>query len=154
VRSKDRMREPRFQPARFPAPGSSAISVGVRGMRASTQGRWERVYTVVRRIPAGHVATYGQIAQLAGLGCNARQVGYALHVLPNRSLVPWHRVINARGEISLGPLAGSDVTQRLRLEREGVHFDAGGRTDLSLFGWKPSGGRRKAVRLGSRTLTP
>jgi methylated-DNA-protein-cysteine methyltransferase-like protein len=101
------------------------------------KSRWERVYAVVRRIPAGRVATYGQVARLAGLGPNARQVGYALHVLPENSGVPWHRVINARGEISLGPLGGADVTQRLRLEREGVRLDARGRTDLTLFGWKP-----------------
>lgn len=95
------------------------------------------VYAVIRRIPAGRVATYGQIAWLAGLGPNARQVGYALHALPEKSDVPWHRVINARGEISLDPSGGGDITQRLRLEREGVRFDANGRTDLTCFGWTP-----------------
>ena len=102
------------------------------------QGRWERVYAVVRRIPRGKVATYGQVARLAGLGGDARQVGYALHALPAGSRVPWHRVINARGAISLHPRSGGDVTQRLMLEKEGVRFNAGGRTDLKRFGWKPS----------------
>lgn len=105
---------------------------------APHRGRWESIYEVVRRIPRGRVATYGQVAGLAGLGGHARQVGYALHVLPGESLVPWHRVINRRGEISLRPGGGSDVTQRLLLDREGVRFDARGRVDLKLFGWKPA----------------
>lgn len=100
--------------------------------------RWDRVYEVVRRIPPGRVATYGQVARLAGLGRNARQVGYALHAIPKYSNVPWHRVINARGEISLPRSSGADVTQRLRLEREGVKFDGKGRVDLKVYGWKPA----------------
>lgn len=107
----------------------------------ASRGRWERVYAVVRRIPKGRVATYGQVARLAGLGRNARQVGYALHALPAHSGVPWHRVINARGEISLGPSGGADVTQRLRLEREGVKLNARGRIDLKRFGWSKGGGK-------------
>jgi methylated-DNA-protein-cysteine methyltransferase-like protein len=103
---------------------------------AATPGRWERVYAVVRRIPRGRVATYGQVAELAGLGGHARQVGYALHALPAGSLVPWHRVLNARGLISLRPGSGDEVTQRLLLEREGVKFDGAGRADLKLFGWR------------------
>jgi len=109
------------------------------------RGRWPRVYAVVRRIPRGRVATYGQVAELAGLGGHARQVGYALHVLPRESLVPWHRVINARGGISLRPGSGGDVTQRLLLEREGVRFDARGRIDLKLFGWRPRRRCRRVV---------
>jgi len=101
----------------------------------ANSGRWERVYEVVRRIPRGRVATYGQVARLAGLGRNARQVGYALHALPEFSNVPWHRVINARGEISLPRATGGDVTQRLRLEREGVKFDGKGRVDLKVYRW-------------------
>lgn len=99
--------------------------------------RWERVYAVVRRIPRGRVATYGQVARIAGLGRNARQVGYALHALPEYSDVPWHRVISAKGQISLPRASGADVTQRLRLEREGVRFDGKGRIDLRVFGWVP-----------------
>ncbi len=106
-------------------------------VKDGSKGRWERVYAVVRRIPAGRVATYGQVARLCGLGPNARQVGYALHALPADGFAPWHRVVNARGGISLPPSGGSDVTQRLRLEREGVRFDARGRIDLARFGWRP-----------------
>ena len=109
-------------------------------------GRWERVYAVVRRIPRGRVATYGQVARLAGLGGLARQVGYALHALPWEGLAPWHRVLNARGAISLPPAGGADLTQRLRLEREGVRFDARGRVDLERHGWKP--GSRAAAGAG------
>ena len=105
--------------------------------KTRSPGRWERVYAVVRQIPKGRVATYGQVAKLAGLGRNARQAGYALHALPPHSGVPWHRVVNARGEISLPPHGGGDVTQRLRLEREGVKFEARGRIDLKTFGWRP-----------------
>jgi methylated-DNA-protein-cysteine methyltransferase related protein len=110
-----------------------------RGGPGRPAGRWERVYAVVRRIPRGRVATYGQVAALAGLGGEARQVGYALHALPGEGFAPWHRVVNARGAISLPPGRGADVTQRLRLEREGVRFDARGRIDLARFGWRPGG---------------
>ena len=109
-----------------------------RGERAGEPtGRWARVWAIVRRIPRGRVATYGQIAALAGLGRQARQVGYALHALPGEGFAPWHRVVNAHGAISLPPGGGADVTQRLRLEREGVRFDARGRIDLERYGWRP-----------------
>ena len=96
------------------------------------------IYTVVRRIPRGRVATYGQVAALAGLPGQARLIGYALSALPDHSGVPWHRVINAEGRVSLrreGP--GGSIAQRLLLEREGVRFDRNGRTDLERFGWRP-----------------
>jgi methylated-DNA-protein-cysteine methyltransferase-like protein len=108
-----------------------------RHRREQPETRWERIYAVVRRIPRGRVATYGQVARLAGLGENARLVGYALHAIPEYSAVPWHRVINAKGEISLSPEGGGDLTQRLLLEREGVRFNARGRVDLKVFAWKP-----------------
>lgn len=98
---------------------------------------YARIYAVVRKIPRGRVATYGQVAALAGLPGRARQVGYALHALSD-GRVPWHRVVNARGCIS--PRAdepGGSVTQRIRLEQEGVQFDARGRIPLDRFGWKP-----------------
>ena len=85
-----------------------------------------RIYAVVRRIPRGTVATYGQVAERAGYPGHARQVGYALHALPAGTTVPWHRVINARGEVS-ARADGEVLTQRLLLEREGVRFDARGR---------------------------
>jgi methylated-DNA-protein-cysteine methyltransferase-like protein len=108
-----------------------------RDRRGPKQTRWERVYAVVRRIPRGYVATYGQVARLAGLGEDARQVGYALHALPAGSRVPWHRVVNSRGGISLHPSTGLDTTQRLLLEKEGVRFNAAGRTDLKRYAWNP-----------------
>ncbi len=98
---------------------------------------YERIYSVVRRIPSGRVATYGQVAKLAGLAGNARQVGYALHAMATVRPVPWHRVINSRGEVSPRKEPGSDLFQRECLEREGVGFDAAGRIDLSRFRWKP-----------------
>jgi methylated-DNA-protein-cysteine methyltransferase-like protein len=98
---------------------------------------YARVYALVRRIPRGRVATYGQIAALAGLGGHARQVGYALHALPSDSPAPWHRVINARGEVSLAPGTAGAALQRRLLEREKVRFDARGRVDLGRYRWKP-----------------
>ena len=97
-----------------------------------------RIYAAVRKVPRGKVATYGQIATLAGLAGQARQVGYALAATPSSSAVPWHRVINAQGRVSLrstGP--GGTIIQQQLLEREGVVFDAGGRVSLARFRWKP-----------------
>lgn len=129
------------------------MSGRVRGGTAPGTGRWERVYAVVRRIPRGRVATYGQVARLAGLANQARQVGYALHALPWEGLAPWHRVVNARGAISLPPAGGADLTQRMRLEKEGVRFDARGRVDLERYGWRPgarvSAARSPAARAGA-----
>ena len=96
---------------------------------------YDRIYAAVRRIPRGRVATYGQIAAIAGLPGHARQVGYALHALKSSTSVPWQRVINAKGMISLRPMRGG-VSQRLLLEGEGVTFDAAGRVPLSRYRWK------------------
>jgi methylated-DNA-protein-cysteine methyltransferase-like protein len=98
---------------------------------------YARIYAVVRRIPPGRVATYGQIAELAGLPGHARQVGYALHALPKGTVVPWHRVLNARGALSLRRSPGGEITQRLLLEREGVRFDGGGLVALERIRWRP-----------------
>ena len=98
---------------------------------------YERIYAIVRRIPRGRVATYGTVARLAGMEGQARLVGYALSALPTGTKVPWHRVINARGEVSLRSSAtGAGITQRIRLEQERVTFDAAGRVALARFGWK------------------
>ncbi len=100
--------------------------------------RYERIYAVIRRIPKGRVASYGQIADLAGLPGHARQVGYALYALREGSTVPWHRVVNAQGRISLGRvIPEGDVEQRIRLEIEGVAFDADGKIALGRFQWRP-----------------
>lgn len=99
-------------------------------------GSYDRIYAIVRRIPRGRVATYGQIAGLAGLPGHARQVGYALHALPAGTAVPWHRVVNASGGCSLRAAPGAELTQRLLLEREGVRFDARGRVPLAKVRWR------------------
>jgi methylated-DNA-protein-cysteine methyltransferase related protein len=98
--------------------------------------RYRAIYSVVLRIPEGKVATYGQVARLAGLPGHARQVGYALSagLLP----IPWHRVVNAQGRISCRSGCHSgDMAQRLRLEQEGVCFDAHGRIPLERYLWQP-----------------
>jgi len=98
---------------------------------------YQRIYRVVRRIPRGRVATYGQVASLAGLAGYARQVGYALHALPERTVVPWHRVVNAAGRISTRATPGGELVQRLLLEREGIRLDARGRVALQQVRWTP-----------------
>jgi methylated-DNA-protein-cysteine methyltransferase related protein len=97
---------------------------------------YARFYAVVRRLPRGRVATYGQVARVAGLGNHARLVGYALASLPAETTIPWHRVINARGAVSRRR-SGDTVSQRIRLEREGVRFDARGCASLAAHGWRP-----------------
>ena len=97
---------------------------------------YQRIYAVVRRIPRGKVATYGQIARLARLPGRARQVGYALHALPRGTRVPWQRVVNAQGKVSRRRVPGAELTQRMLLLREGVRFGGGGSISLARFGWK------------------
>jgi methylated-DNA-protein-cysteine methyltransferase-like protein len=115
-----------------------------RNGRQSAGSTYARVYAVVRRVPTGRVATYGQVARVAGLGDHARMVGYALAALPNETTVPWHRVINAQGTVSRRR-SGDSLSQRMRLEREGVRFDARGRASFARFGWRPRGGTRRGV---------
>ena len=98
---------------------------------------YRRIYAVVRRIPRGRVATYGQVASLAGLAGHARQVGYALHALAKGTRLPWHRVINAKGEVSRRRRPGDELSQRMLLEREGVWFDGRGRVALARLRWSP-----------------
>ena len=100
--------------------------------------RYERIYAVVSRIPRGRVATYGQVARLAGLAGQARMVGYALSALEAGSRIPWHRVVNAAGEISLRQDGGpAGRLQRVLLQRERVRFDARDRISLERFRWRP-----------------
>ena len=104
----------------------------------ATSGTYPRVYAVVMRIPTGRVATYGQVAAEAGVPHAPRVAGYALHALPPGSPVPWHRVVAAGGRLSLGRLDPSGaLTQRMRLEHEGVRFDARGCADMTRHQWKP-----------------
>ena len=98
---------------------------------------YEKIYAVVRKIPRGRVTTYGAVARLAGLPRQARLVGYALHAVPSGTALPWHRVINAQGRLSLERSStGAGTTQLIRLQREGVIADASGRISLRKFGWK------------------
>lgn len=98
----------------------------------------KRIYAIVERIPEGRVATYGQIAKLAGLPNGARQVGYALAALDGASDLPWQRVVNAKGEISArADPAGHEDLQRRLLEGEGVVFDRRGRISLTRYRWQP-----------------
>ena len=107
-----------------------------------SESTYERIYDLVRRIPEGRVATYGQVAALAGLAGHARQVGYALHALDDGSDVPWQRVINARGEVSPRSDPGWEGYQRHLLEEEGVVFGLRGKVDLRRFRWRPGGDPR------------
>lgn len=97
---------------------------------------YEKIYSVVKKIPSGCVATYGQIAKLAGIPNQARQIGYALNHLTDDD-IPWHRVINARGEISGRSNPDYERLQRILLEEEGITFSPDGRTSLTRFLWKP-----------------
>lgn len=95
---------------------------------------YDRIYAAVRQIPAGRVATYGQIAHLVG-GCSAQMVGFALAALPNGSDVPWQRVINRQGKISPRGLGFDSMIQRTLLEDEGVVFNLDNEIDLKTYGW-------------------
>jgi methylated-DNA-protein-cysteine methyltransferase-like protein len=106
------------------------------------KGPLERISAVIERIPPGRVATYGQVAALAGLPRQARRVGHFLRVLPDGSSLPWHRVINAQGGISERGMGWEAGYQRHLLEEEGVVFDARGRVDLDRFRWEPEPVRR------------
>ena len=95
------------------------------------------IYSIVDKIPEGRVATYGQIAALVGFPRHARQVGYALAALENNSSVPWHRVVNAKGNISPRGMDGYDDYQRLLLEEEGITFNDNNCISLKQFQWQP-----------------
>lgn len=97
---------------------------------------YERIYEMVRLIPPGKVTTYGSIAELVG-GCSARMVGYAMAALKRGGApdVPWQRVINAKGQISVHGDGIGNAMQRIILEEEGVVFDAKNRVDFTQFGW-------------------
>ena len=93
---------------------------------------YRAIFAAVRRVPSGRVCTYGEIARIANAS-GARQVGYALHSLQSASRLPWHRIVNARGAISLGG-SGAEA-QRKRLHQEGVQFNSRGIINLGVYGW-------------------
>lgn len=92
------------------------------------------VHRLVSRIPQGRVVTYGQIAALLGVPRAARAVGDAMKRCPQGTGVPWHRVLNARGGISLRANVSGMITQRILLEREGIPVRSG-RVNLRQFRW-------------------
>ena len=96
----------------------------------------QKIYIALAAIPQGKVVTYGQLGDLAGVPRAARQVGYILRNLPTETTLPWHRVINAAGKISLGPDTDSGMRQRALLQEEGVVFN-NGRISLKQFRWQP-----------------
>lgn len=100
---------------------------------------------LVRRIPRGKAAAYGQLAALAGDARQARQVAWILHAAPESAGLPWHRVVGAGGRISLPGRGGREQARRLRAE--GVRVGQGGAVDLKTYGWKPrlSTGRRPPI---------
>ena len=98
---------------------------------------YQAIYRIVKQIPVGCVATYGQIADRAGYPGYARQVGYALHVTPENLEIPWHRVINAKGEISLRKTGPFGNIHKILLEAEGIQFDINGKVPLDEFMWVP-----------------
>ena len=96
----------------------------------------EAICAVIRRIPLGWVATYGQVAAMAGMPRRARLVGRVLQHLDPGTKIPWHRVVNAKGEVSFSlSRNGGDILQRRLLEKEGLRFDARNRLDLERCRW-------------------
>ena len=94
---------------------------------------FEKIYEVVKSIPEGKVATYGQVALLAGNPRWARVVGYALHVNPEPGIIPCHRVVNREGRVAPGFAFGGEGVQRQLLELEGIVFETDGRIDLEKY---------------------
>lgn len=94
---------------------------------------FEKIYEVVKSIPKGRVATYGQVALLAGNPRWARVVGYALHVNPEPGIIPCHRVVNREGRVAPGFAFGGEGVQRQLLESEGIIFETDGRIDLEKY---------------------
>ena len=101
------------------------------------QNFYERVWAFVERVPSGRVVTYGQVALELGSPAAARAVGYALRVLPAETAVPWWRVINSKGGISLRGRGPQADLQRSLLGGEGIAFGSDGTTDLRRFRWWP-----------------
>jgi methylated-DNA-protein-cysteine methyltransferase related protein len=111
--------------------------VDEKDMGSRTPSYYLRVYEVVRQVPRGRVVTYGQVALMLGAPAAARATGYALHSLPEGSDVPWWRVVNVRGGISLRNRGSAADLQRSLLEREGVAFDREDHIDLRVYRWWP-----------------
>lgn len=119
--------------------------MGQPATKVNREQREQLFCRIIRRVPKGRVATYGQIAALAGLPAYARHVGHALRSLAPDSRVPWYRIVNARGEIAVRSSKHSasairrdcETEQAFLLCGEGVEFDENGRIDMSRFQWRP-----------------
>jgi len=105
-------------------------------MAGKTSKSYPRIWNVVAAIPHGHVASYGQVAELAGIGRGARMVGWALGQAPDRSALPWHRVLNAQGKISIPKGSRSRAEQIRRLNDEGIVVNDG-KVDMRRYRWDP-----------------
>ncbi|HET9440421.1 MAG TPA: methylated-DNA--[protein]-cysteine S-methyltransferase [Longimicrobiales bacterium] len=95
-----------------------------------------QVYGVVRKCPRGKIVSYGGVAAMLGQPRSARAVGRALNALPDDTDIPWWRVVNSRGEVSIRGVEQGESLQRSLLEREGVKFDGAGRISWKRFGWE------------------
>ena len=104
-------------------------------MKKQVKSRYDLAYELVRLIPSGRVATYGQIASYIDR-CTPRMVGYAMAATPQGRDIPWHRVINSQGRISIRANGERDMLQRVLLGEEGVFFNKIGKVDLNAVGWK------------------
>jgi len=96
---------------------------------------YQKIHQTISLIPAGKVATYGQIAEIVG-ECTARMVGYAASAVPHDSDIPWQRVINYKGGISRRSSGSGGLLQQKLLEAEGIAFNQNGKTNLEHFRWK------------------
>ena len=112
-------------------------------MNVDEQSYREKVYEIVREIPAGKVMTYGQIADILGEGYTARTIGYVMHAAQTES-IPWQRVINSQGGCSTGKLFLPYNVQQKMLEDEGVIFSEKARCDLEKYRWFPEGSEPEA----------
>lgn len=99
------------------------------------ESMYARIYSVVRMIPSGKVSTYGQVSSIAGR-CSARNVGYAMSSVPFGSDIPWHRVINSKGMISIRSYGKECSAQHQLLESEGIRFNEKDRVNLDIYGWE------------------
>lgn len=105
------------------------------GVKQNTDSTFNRIYTVVKRIPRGKVATYGQVARLAGNPRWARVVGYALHVNPDPDGIPCYRVVNRDGRPSPAFAFGGFQEQVYLLEKDGVEFNSDGNVIMEKYQW-------------------
>lgn len=117
---------------------SAPLAAKIFFMNVDDKSYREKVYEIVRQIPAGRVMTYGQIAEILGEGYTARTVGYVMHAADTEN-VPWQRVINSQGACSTGKLTIPVNLQQSMLEAEGVVFNEKGRCDLEKYRWYPDG---------------